>query len=336
VFDFAVSQNQQRRPTKRVVVSWVLSGLLHSMILFSLVKYPQLLQGGVYHRYRAISLFTNILKPKSDNDAENWRTVTVLKSPSRMSAPSAATLKKYLYDWDKKGSNAPPIRIRWGDIEVVRPDLPPMPRLKQEAQKPDISLPANALIPSDTNSAAEAADASRRSVTVQKDLEKAKKGADSLPPPKPVQKTETAGNNPPSKIPDSIKPPPPNIAPAPKDAVRVFENEQKAIRSADSGFFDTEGFPLGEYTKLIVDRITGKWLIPSNLRNSQGHTTVVFYIDRGGRFMNARIVMSSGNNSLDLAALNAVIESNPFPPLPEGFPGDHVGAKFVFSYNEPQ
>ncbi len=77
-------------------------------------------------------------------------------------------------------------------------------------------------------------------------------------------------------------------------------------------------------------------MIPSNLRNSQGRTTVIFYIDREGRFNNAHIVTSSGSSSLDLAALNAVIESNPFPPLPKGFPGDHVGAKFVFSYNERQ
>jgi TonB family protein len=72
------------------------------------------------------------------------------------------------------------------------------------------------------------------------------------------------------------------------------------------------------------------------LRSSQGRTTVIFYIDREGRFTNLHIVTPSGSNSLDLAALNAVMESNPFPPLPRGFPGVRVGAKFVFSYNERQ
>jgi outer membrane biosynthesis protein TonB len=52
--------------------------------------------------------------------------------------------------------------------------------------------------------------------------------------------------------------------------------------------------------------------------------------------VDARIVVPSGSNSLDLAALSAIVGSNPFPPLPEGFPADRVGAKFVFSYNEPQ
>jgi TonB family protein len=302
-----------------------------------LIKYPQLLQGGMYHRYRTISLFTNIFKPTADDNAENWRTVTVLKDSSRMLAPSAATLKKYLHNWDKKEADAPPVRIRWGDVEAARPDLPPMPRVKQVAPKPDISLPANALASSSSDVSSGTGDApSGSSADTQKNPDKGKMGAINLPPARPAPKIETASDIAPSKIPDSIKAPPPDSAPAPKNDIRVFEDEQKAIRSADSGFFDTKGFPLGDYTNLIVERIKGKWFIPSNLRNSQGHTTVIFYIDKTGRFMNARIVASSGSNSLDLAALNAVIESNPFPPLPEGFPGDHVGAKFVFSYNEPQ
>ena len=75
---------------------------------------------------------------------------------------------------------------------------------------------------------------------------------------------------------------------------------------------------------------------PFKFRNSQGHTTVVFFIDKDGRYTDARIISSSGNYSLNMAALNAIINSNPFPPLPQGFPGDHVGVRYIFSYNEPQ
>ena len=48
-----------------------------------------------------------------------------------------------------------------------------------------------------------------------------------------------------------------------------------------------------------------------------------------------KVVASSGSQSLDLSALHAVLLSKPLPPLPGGFPGEHVGAKFVFFYNEP-
>ena len=83
--------------------------------------------------------------------------------------------------------------------------------------------------------------------------------------------------------------------------------------------------------------IKGSWLIPSHLKDSQGHTTIVFYINKDGRSSGARIEASasSGNNALDIAALKAIMNSNPFPPLPKGYPGDHLGAKFVLSYNEP-
>ena len=116
----------------------------------------------------------------------------------------------------------------------------------------------------------------------------------------------------------------------------LLDNEQKIIRSEGSGLFNTGGFPLGEYANLIIERVKGNWMIPSNLRTSQGRTTVIFYIDREGRSADARIVISSGSNSLDIAALSAILGSNPFPPLPKGFPGDRVGAKFIFSYNERQ
>jgi TonB family protein len=98
--------------------------------------------------------------------------------------------------------------------------------------------------------------------------------------------------------------------------------------------FDTKGFNLGDFEKIIEERIRGNWEIPSNLRESRGSTTILFYITRDGRYSDARIEVSSGNMSLDIAALYAVTRSNPFPPLPQGFPADRVGARFVFAYNE--
>ncbi len=92
---------------------------------------------------------------------------------------------------------------------------------------------------------------------------------------------------------------------------------------------------MGEYARLILERIKGNWSIPSNLRNSQGRSTLVFFIEKDGSVSNLKVVASSGSQSLDLSALHAVLLSKPLPPLPGGFPGEHVGAKFVFFYNEP-
>jgi TonB family protein len=334
MFDFVTSKNQQRRSPARIFASWIVSCLVHLCFLLLLVQYPQLLQGGMYHHFHPLAAIANLFGTIPPGDDNNWRTVTVLRTP--MTEPSAATLKKYLKHWNQKGSDSSPVQIRWGNEQKkALENLPPMPKIIQDPNAPNRLPPPNekpaagALAGNSTESAAGS------STTVPADSNAGKKGTIDLPPPGPASKPEVASNNPPSSIPEGIKPP---VAPQPKESVKIFENEQKAIRSSDSGFFGVpEGFPLGEYANLIKERIKGNWFIPSNLKNSQGHTTIIFYIGRDGSFSNARIEpsASSGNTSLDRAALKALIDSNPFPPLPKGFPGDRIGAKFVLSYNEP-
>ncbi len=340
MFEFAISRNQQRRPTKRIIASYILSCLIHFCCLFVLIRYPQLLQGGKYHHFHPLSAIASLLGSKTEDEDKSWRTVAVLRSP--MTQPSAETLKKYLHDWNQKGSGPPPVRIRWGDEEKALENAPPMPRLRQEP-KPSAPValppPNEGMAGSATGTASgqpsggNSGDASSGSSTiVQADSNSGKKGTVTLPPPAPVPKTDVAGNNPPSTIPNGVKSSSSN---ANQSSVKVFDDVQKAMRSPESGLFDTKGFAIGDYASLLKACIEGKWFIPSNLKNSQGHTTIVFYIAKDGRLTDIRIVEPSGNRSLDYAALKAVMDSNPAPALPKGFPGDHIGAKFVLSYNEP-
>jgi TonB family protein len=332
MFDFAIARNQRRRLTNRVISSYIASCLIHMLMILALIEYPNLLKGGLYHRFRPLSFFLESLAPRSREDADNWRTVVVLQPQSKMMAPSAATLKKYLYDWNQKrpGNEAPTIRIRFGDEQkAALNDLPPMPQVREEPKLPQLSMPANELAGGNTDK--QSADGSLESSA---NARFGSKETIIQPTPAPPAKDELAAGNAPSSIPKGINPPP-GAAPEPSGTLKVFESEQKAIHSPDSGIFDTKGFPLGEYVNIIKERIKGNWFIPSNLQSFQGHTTIVFYIDKDGRYTNARIVKKSGSNSFDNAALMAVIGSDPFPPLPKGFPGNHIGAKFVLSWNEP-
>lgn len=340
MFDFAISQNKRWRPSRLLCVSWFVSCVAHLTLLLLLIENPRWLKGGMYYHFRAIPLISSILSPRPSDDDQNWRTVAVLRKSLPMEAPSPATLKKYLYDWGKRDSDrgAPPVRIRWGDEQkaAINENAPPMPRIRQEPQRSEPLPPAN-----DVGAGLSASGTPSGSSTVTSgDTGAGRRGGISLPPADSKPKSEVAGNIAPSAIPSTK---PESNAPGgrktqngPETAARSIENEQKAIRPRESGLFETQGFPLGEYAELIRERIEGNWFIPSNLRNSRGETTIIFYIEKDGHYSNARIVKSSGNNSLDVAALNAVLESNPFPPLPKGFPGVHVGAKYVFSYNEPQ
>jgi len=343
MFEFAISRNQRQRPTKRVIASYIVSCLIHFFCLLLVVRYPQLLQGGKYHHFRPLSLIADLLgsSDKTADEDKNWRTVAVLRGP--MMAPSAATLKKYLHDWDQKGPGSSPIRIRWGNEEKALENSPPMPKTHQEPSAPVALPPPNEGIvggaagtasaqPSGGNSTDASSGSSSSSITVQADSNSGKKATVNLPPPAPAPKSEVAGNSPPTSIPNGVKPPVNNSSQSPS---KVFENEQKAIQSPGSGIFGTGGFDMGNYIDILTNCIKGKWEIPSNLRHSQGHTTIVFYIAKNGSFTGIRIVEYSGNKSLDLAALKAVVDSSPAPALPKGFPRDRVGAKFVLSYNEP-
>lgn len=336
MFDYATSRNQRQRLSNLILACCCLSFGIHVLFIVLLVQFPQLLQGGMLNRFRFIALITESLTQKPKNDDENWRTVTVLRPQSKMDAPSIEQLKKLLYDWEKQGTEkkAPPIRIRWGNEQKAALNTPP-PKIKPGSETSEPQIPdrqsagtSQEIAPSSQSPTGKSPDsAPTLPVTVRAESSTGNKNIINLPPPKPPAKTETAADTAPLSIPDSVKQPAENF--------RIFEDEQKAIRSSESGFFGTEGFPLGEYANQIKERIKGKWNIPSHLQSFQGHTTVVFYIDKNGRYGNARIVTSSGSNSFDIAALMAIIESDPFPPLPKGFPGSRIGAKFVLSWNEP-
>ncbi len=332
MFEYAISRNQRHRPTRRVLMAFVASLSIHVAMLITILEFPQLLEGGMLHRFRVIALITDSLTARKDaEEAKEWRTVAVLEPQGRMQAPSAEQLKELLYDWSRKNpvQTMPPVRIRWGEDEktAAKKDAPPPPRITADAKPAPESEPPK---PAGAGAGdAQASAGGSAPPAVRAEPAGGRRDTVNLPPPSPPARTDTAAAAPRS-IPEGVKTPP---APAPD--YRVFDSEQKAIASDGSGFFGTEGFPLGEYANIIKERIKGKWNIPSHLQSFQGHTTVVFYIDRNGRYGNAKIVRSSGSNSFDIAALMAVIESDPFPPLPKGFPGKHIGAKFVLSWNEP-
>ena len=107
MFDFAISKNQQPRPTRRLFASWSVSCAVHILLLFLLIQYPELLRGGMYHRFRPVSALANLFSPQTqDDETKDWRTVAVIKTP--LIQPSAATLKKYMKDWNAKNSSLPP------------------------------------------------------------------------------------------------------------------------------------------------------------------------------------------------------------------------------------
>ncbi len=330
MFEFAIAQYQRRPPIRRHLASLAASCLAHVVALQILITYPWLLGPGIAHWFRTPSS-----RPDDQLDKRAWRTVAVLNSPTAMRAPSAATLRANTFDWERaaKAASAPKIYpripVRWREepkksaqeTEPASPPVRPVPGVSEPARPASGSGDAGA---ADSQAAVVYLPPAQTSPVPRQIPQKIEEIA-ALPSPTPVAPT------PPASVP---KPAP--SGPQPGQGAQVFESRQQALQSEGSGLFDTKGFPLGEYATAVIERVKSNWLIPSNLRNSRGRTTVVFFIGKDGRYTGAQIIKSSGNTSLDLAALNAVLTSNPFPPLPQGFPGSQVGAKFVFAYNEQQ
>ncbi len=341
MFEFAISQHRKRPPTKRFIASWFVSCFLHAVALVVLIENPSLLRHTA-HMWIRVPVFLLASPPK----ARNWRTVTFVGS-SRMQMPSKEALKGVLYDWNKSvvPTAEPPIRIRWRDrVSVSKPTTPkPVPPVRPALgtgdPKPGPETLAAGKEPAEDGAAKGRTGNELPGAASGTSSSNEKGRAVSLPPPEsteprhiPKKVAETAENTSPSEIPKGTAPP---QKPGVQQQPQIFKDQRSAIRAEGSGLFDTQGFPLGEYARMILDRIKGNWSIPSNLRNSQGRSTLVFFIEKDGSVSNLKIVLSSGSQSLDLSALEAVLLSKPLPPLPGGFPGEHVGAKFVFFYNEP-
>jgi TonB family protein len=59
-------------------------------------------------------------------------------------------------------------------------------------------------------------------------------------------------------------------------------------------------------------------------------TTVYFRIDRDGTIGDVRTETGSGNGTFDRAALRAVMEASPLPPLPFAYNGTFLGVHLTF------
>jgi TonB family protein len=109
----------------------------------------------------------------------------------------------------------------------------------------------------------------------------------------------------------------------------------------DSGplSFDTSWYDWGPYAEEMIRRIKLHWEIPELARiGMKGRLTIRFFIMANGQVEGAHIVARSGTPPFDFAALQAILKSDPFRPLPKDLlaqlPGkDREGITVTFFYN---
>ncbi len=311
-----------------MLASWVLSVLCHAAAVLILYQYPELLQDGIHIWVQRPS------PPRSPRQDQNWRNLASINT--RMEMPPLEEIKKNLYDWNRA-------KVTEGTHQPIHINLPPSIVEDVSAPTPR-TQPGTSPSPANPSTPVAGTAAAGIPVIANPDAPRtepaeAKKAAATSPP-------DTA----PKQIPRGISEPPASPAnltgssgsgnanqagsqsPGKKDP----KDPGQQIRAQGPIFFDDKGFNLDDYANKVRERVKENWFIPSNLRNYQGSATIIFYINKDGQVIGAKIDVPSGNDSLNLSALSAVFGSNPFPPLPKGFPADRVGARLVFAYNERQ
>ena len=119
-------------------------------------------------------------------------------------------------------------------------------------------------------------------------------------------------------------------APAVPAAAAAATSTQPEIAVGATGVTGLEGgdFPYTVYIDRMKNLIGSRWLRPQ-VSGGIG-ATVYFVIERDGTLRDAKVETPSGNGTFDRAALRAVLESSPLPPLPFGYSGTYLGVHLTF------
>jgi len=124
-------------------------------------------------------------------------------------------------------------------------------------------------------------------------------------------------------------------APHPQSATPQIAAKPGVVGGVDipvgsAGVTGIEGdFPYTIYIDRMKMLIGQHWLRPQP--TADGLTsTIHFVIDRDGTIRDAKNEISSGNGTFDRAALRAVLETSPLPPLPFGYNGTYLGVRLTF------
>ncbi len=92
--------------------------------------------------------------------------------------------------------------------------------------------------------------------------------------------------------------------------------------------FDNPNFRHSYFVDRLTAMLAAQWRRPA--LGGDLVTLVHFTIHRDGEVSDVRVVQSSGYSSYDLAALRAVQQAAPFPPLPQSYDQDSLGVTVEF------
>jgi protein TonB len=145
----------------------------------------------------------------------------------------------------------------------------------------------------------------------------------------------------PSRVLENETPPPPAAIPygqggapaLPYTQFSVGDSSQGALGFSGAGGGDFAGrFPW--YVEAVRRRISSNWLLSTvdpAIRWAP-RAVVSFQVFRDGTVANIQLLRSSGNTSVDNAAVRAILSSSPLERLPNEYSGSYVLVEFWFDF----
>lgn len=85
---------------------------------------------------------------------------------------------------------------------------------------------------------------------------------------------------------------------------------------------------LTDYVTSLQAKIQKSWVPPEVVE--QGHTVVVFKLDRDGNVIHSYVKESSGDSLYDVSALESIQKASPFAAVPEGYNRDTITMQYSF------
>jgi TonB family protein len=93
---------------------------------------------------------------------------------------------------------------------------------------------------------------------------------------------------------------------------------------------DASDFPYAWYLRQVLQKVEGAWQRQNQRSEPTEKPRIFVEIQRDGSIRTPKIERSSGNALYDQAALRAVVDASPFPPLPQEWPRSSLRIEFSF------
>lgn len=113
-----------------------------------------------------------------------------------------------------------------------------------------------------------------------------------------------------------------------------FNNQKGQIQDFGPLQFDTKGVEFGPWIRRFISQVRRNWFVPMAAMSMRGRVVITFYVHRSGALTDVTVVRPSEIESFNIAAVNALLASNPTTALPPEYPDDKAFFTVTFYYNE--